>query len=164
MTADSYVVEDQEREEEPTRVLAIASGGGHWVQLMRLRPAFSGHHVVYATVKPLYRADVGDAPFHVIPDATRWSRIGLIRMSFRVARIVLCERPHVIITTGAAPGLLAIVFGKLLGVRTCWIDSVANTNQLSLSGMKARRWATRWLTQWPQLAREDGPHFVGSVL
>ena len=29
-----------------TRILAVASGGGHWVQLLRLRPAFAGdrHH------------------------------------------------------------------------------------------------------------------------
>ena len=27
------------------KILAIASGGGHWIQLLRLRPAFSGADV-----------------------------------------------------------------------------------------------------------------------
>ena len=32
------------------RVLAVASAGGHWVQLMRLRPAFGEDDVTYVTV------------------------------------------------------------------------------------------------------------------
>jgi hypothetical protein len=50
------------------KILAIASGGGHWVQLLRLRSAFEGCDVVYATAKEGYRADVGEASFHVIVD------------------------------------------------------------------------------------------------
>ena len=58
------------------KVLAISSGGGHWVQLLRLRPAFEGCDVVYATVKEGYRADLDpDADFRVIPDANRWNKI-----------------------------------------------------------------------------------------
>jgi hypothetical protein len=29
------------------KVLAVASGGGHWVQLLRLQPAFVHHKVTY---------------------------------------------------------------------------------------------------------------------
>ena len=32
------------------RILAIASGGGHWVELLRVRPAFDGGDVAWATV------------------------------------------------------------------------------------------------------------------
>ncbi len=42
------------------KVLAISSGGGHWVQLLRLRPAFAGCDVTYATVRDGYRADVSN--------------------------------------------------------------------------------------------------------
>ena len=40
------------------RVLAISSGGGHWVQLPRLRPAFAGAEVTYVTVDRAYATDV----------------------------------------------------------------------------------------------------------
>jgi hypothetical protein len=33
-------------------ILAIASGGGHWIQLLRLKSAFEGHRVIYASVDP----------------------------------------------------------------------------------------------------------------
>jgi UDP-N-acetylglucosamine:LPS N-acetylglucosamine transferase len=148
----------------PARVLAIASGGGHWVQLLRLRPAFAGERVAFVTVKRTYRADVGDAPFYVVNDATRWNKLGLLRLALRMTWIVLRERPDVIVTTGAAPGYFGVLIGKLFGARTAWIDSMANVERLSLSGQKVGRWADLWLTQWPELASEGGPRFQGAVI
>ena len=73
-------------------------------------------------------------------------------------------RPDAVITTGAAPGYFALRLGRLFGARTIWIDSMANAEELSLSGQKARRHADLWLTQWEHLAKPDGPQFLGSVL
>ena len=83
------------------RILAIASGGGHWVQLLRLRPAFADERVAYVTVSRAYRAETGSAPFHVVNDATRWNTLGLVRLALRVGWIVLRQRPDVVVTTGA---------------------------------------------------------------
>jgi UDP-N-acetylglucosamine:LPS N-acetylglucosamine transferase len=58
----------------------------------------------------------------------------------------------VIVTTGAAPGLFGIFIGKVLGVKTIWIDSIANVEKLSLSGKIASRMADRVYTQWEHLA------------
>ncbi|MDY7107299.1 MAG: UDP-N-acetylglucosamine--LPS N-acetylglucosamine transferase [Planctomycetota bacterium] len=146
------------------RILAIASGGGHWVQLLRLRPAFAGEEVIYVTTSAEARIEVGAAPLHVVPDATRWNRLGLLRLALRMGWIVLRRRPDVVVTTGAAPGYFGVLFGRLLGARTAWIDSMANVRRLSLSGRKAGRWSDLWLTQWPALARGDGPRFEGAVL
>ena len=40
---------------------------------------------------------------------------------------------------------------RLVGARTVWVDSIANAEELSLSGQKASRIATLTLTQWPEL-------------
>ena len=149
---------------KPARVLAVASGGGHWVQLRRVTPAFADHEVVYVTVNAAYSGDVGQDRFYLINDATRWNKLGLLQMAVRLARIILTEKPDVIVSTGAAPGYLALRIGRLLGVRTVWIDSIANVEQLSLSGQRAGKYADVWLTQWPHLARSEGPHYVGAVL
>jgi UDP-N-acetylglucosamine:LPS N-acetylglucosamine transferase len=146
------------------RILAIASGGGHWVQLLRLRPAFADCAVAYATVDRAYASDVSGARFFVFPDATRWNKLRLLAQAARIAWILLRVRPHVVITTGAAPGFFALRLGRLLGVRTVWIDSIANVEALSLSGQRIGRHADLWLTQWEHLARPDGPDYRGSVL
>ena len=145
------------------KVLAVASGGGHWVQLRRVIPALDDHRVIYLTIHPTYRTDVPDAKVHVVNDATRWDRIGSIRMALRILWVVLRERPDVVLTTGAAPGYFAILFGRLIGARTIWLDSIANVEHVSMSGQMVRRYAHLWLTQWPHLARPEGPEFAGRV-
>ena len=146
------------------RILAVASGGGHWVQLLRLRPSFEGCTVSYVTVQQSYAADVAGAEFHAVPDATRWSRWDLVKMVAQVAWVVLRTRPDIVITTGAAPGVVALRVGKWLGARTAWVDSIANVEAMSMSGMKVRGFADLWLTQWEHLAKPDGPSFMGAVL
>ena len=146
------------------RILAVASGGGHWVQLLRLRPAFGGYRVTYVTVDQAYRQDVPGSRFFTVPDATRWNKLRLLGVAFKLLWILSIERPAVVISTGAAPGYLAIRLGRLFGARTIWIDSIANVERLSMSGEKVGRYADLWLTQWTHLARPGGPSYAGSVL
>ncbi len=145
------------------RVLAVASSGGHWVQLRRLTPAFDGHDVAYVTTDPGHRSEVGHARFYVARDANRWNKLALVRCAARILWVLLRERPTVVVSTGAAPGYLAIRFARLLGARTVWIDSVANVEELSMSGRMASATADLCLTQWPHLA-EGQVRYLGAVL
>src|SRR5262249_5072730 len=102
--------------------------------------------------------------FYAIKDATRWNKLGLVQMALQLVRIIWRERPEVIISTGAAPGFVAIRIGRLVGARTIWVDSIANVERLSLSGQRIGAHVDLWLTQWAHLARPDGPRFVGAVV
>ena len=159
--------------ERMKKVMAVSSAGGHWVQLCRLRPAWDGCRVTYVTSDPGYRAGVlADAQnrgqpepaFHVIPEANRWQKLRLVYQLLCLAWLILRTRPDTIISTGAAPGYFALRIGRLLGARTIWVDSIANAEELSLSGQQAGRYTTLWLTQWPHLAKPDGPRHEGAVL
>ncbi|MBE7636398.1 UDP-N-acetylglucosamine--LPS N-acetylglucosamine transferase [Sneathiella sp. P13V-1] len=142
-------------------VLAIASAGGHWVQLQRLRPAWDGCHVIYVTTKQGYYSQVikdaearnqTNVKYFCVQDANRWQKLKLLHQLFQIGWIILKNRPNVIISTGAAPGFFALKIGKLLGAKTIWLDSIANAEELSLSGEKVSTSADLWLTQWPELA------------
>jgi len=146
------------------RVLAVSSGGGHWVQMLRIRTAFQGCDVAFATVSAGYRTQVPDHRFYVFRDATRWNRLGLMVQALQIAWVILREKPDVIVSTGAAPGYFALRIGKWLGRRTIWIDSIANVEELSMTGRLVGRYADLWLTQWIHLARPKGPYFMGAVL
>lgn len=151
-----------EKEKRP-KLLAISSGGGHWIQLLRIRAAFDGCDVTYATVDDGYAADVEHCGFVRIPNGNLWSVRSLLRSAFGVGCLILKLRPDVVVTTGAAPGYFAVMFGKLLGARTVWLDSIANAGSLSASGRKAMRFSDLCLTQWRHLTGDDGPHFRGAV-
>jgi len=156
------------------RVLAIASGGGHWVQLLRLRPAWHGCDVAYATTHPDYEKDVCQnvteptPRFHVFPDANMTQKLKLLFQLLVVAWIIVKERPSVVISTGASAGYFALRIAKYLGCRTIWIDSIANAEELSLAGKRVEPFADLWLTQWPELARTTGdasvPQYFGAVI
>ncbi len=150
----------------PRTVLAIASAGGHWIQLRRLHPAFTGTRLIYATTRDTYRTEVEEdgAEFRVVPDCNRWQKLKLIKAAIKIFLLLLKDKPDIVISTGAAPGYFAIRLGKLLGMRTIWVDSIANAEELSLSGQRAGLHVHHWITQWKHLEKPEGPSFFGNVL
>lgn len=152
------------KQRKKTRVLAIASAGGHWVQLMRLRPAFDDCKVSYATVRETYRVDVEGSPFYVFRDASRDNKLGMWVQAAMLLWIMIRVRPDFVISTGAAPGYFALRIAKMFGSRTCWVDSIANAEEMSLSGRMVKRYADVWMTQWEHLSESGGPEYHGSVI
>jgi len=148
---------------KPKRVLAVASGGGHWIQLLRLRPAFAGHLTTFVSVDPAAAKDVAPARYFAICDANRDTKLKLLTLTAQLAFIVGRVRPHVIVTTGAAPGYVAVRLGRIVGARTMFIDSVANARDLSLSARLAEAHVDRLMTQWPPVAASTGADYAGSV-
>ena len=155
------------------RVMAVASAGGHWVQLRRLRNAWQNLDVTYvstdAELKPIIAQEaqsdgVPEPEFFAIVEANRWQKAKLLKQLFQLLVVFVRTRPDVVVTTGAALGYFALRLGKLFGARTVWIDSVANAGELSLSGKKIGKHVDLWLTQWQHLATPDGPQYLGSVL
>lgn len=145
-------------------VLLVASSGGHWVQLRRLSPAFEGLSIRYMSTNSGLAEEVAPITLSVVPDANLNEKLRLMVLAWRVFWVVALFRPNLVVSTGAAPGFFAIVFGKLFGARTIWIDSIANVEKMSVSGQKVRRFADVWLTQWPHLETPDGPYFQGAVV
>lgn len=157
----------------PPRIVAVASAGGHWVQLMRLRAAWAGCDVTYVTTDPGQAAVLRklallegqpEPKLRVIVEGNLWQKHRLVYMLFQMLVLMVWLRPSAIISTGAAPGYFALRIGKMLGARTVWIDSIANAGEMSRSGRKIEKYADLWLTQWPHLVGPNGPYFIGSVL
>ena len=145
------------------RVLAVASSGGHWIQMMRVLPAFEGAEIAFIAVDNDYRNQVPGHRVHVVNDANRWNRLGSFTLGLRVLLAVIRERPDVVFSTGAAPGFFALLFGRLLGARVIWLDSVANVEEMSLSGRMVRPFSHLCLTQWPELSESGQAEFAGRV-
>ncbi|WP_336973140.1 glucuronosyltransferase [Sphingobium aromaticiconvertens] len=146
------------------KVLAASSAGGHWEQLMLLRPALEKFTVVFATSNPQLGERHGLRGVLALPESNRNRPLRVLRCIVHAWRLVREVRPDVVITTGALPGLLVLICGRVSGAHTIWLDSVANSERLSMSGRWARFFASRWLTQWAPLSGRHGPEFVGALL
>lgn len=146
------------------KVLLISSSGGHWVQMLRMRPAFDGMQQVFASTDHALGSQVPDHRFYSIVDASAWQKIRLVLQAMQVLLILLRVRPSLVISTGASSGFFALLFASKLGMRTIWVDSIANSEELSLSGQRAGKYADLWLTQWEHLSKPGGPDYRGSVV
>lgn len=145
------------------KILALSSPGGHWVQLCRLIPAFNACDVVYACTYMKASELAGDENYYAIEDVSRDSIQRIFTVISGILSILNKEKPTVIITTGALPGLIAILLGRCYGIQTIWLDSIANSEKISTSGKVASYFAHSCFTQWENLS--DGRiKYIGRVI
>lgn len=145
------------------KVLAVASGGGHWEQLIRTaKPLEKTFSMVYVCTHEVRAVSVDGHPFYKINDFNRSNCFKIISVCIQALRLILKERPDAVITTGAAPGLVMVFIASCLRIKTIWIDSLANVQHLSLSGRIASLFVSRIYTQWETLATKK-IKFAGNV-
>lgn len=148
-----------------SEILIAASAGGHWEQAVRLLPAFGDRSVAFLTTSGALKTEVHGARLYVARDANLSDKLGLVVQGIQVGWAILRERPSLTISTGAAPGFFAVLFTRLLGGKTIWIDSLANQERLSVSGRYASRIVHLCLTQWPNLeSAQSGVRYWGKVI
>lgn len=133
------------------KILAVASIGGHWIQLLRLYPSLDKFEIEFVTTNLNLKSTVNGAKFYSISDGNRSNLTGLLQGFLALIFIIIRSKPNVVITTGAAPGLLAVLVGKVFLVKTIWIDSIANCDKVSLSCKIVSYFSDKTYTQWPHL-------------
>lgn len=145
------------------KVIAIASGGGHWKQLILLREAFDECSVKYVTTIDGLPQESGLDNFEFVIDANRNEKLKVIYMFFQLLLVFFRFKPDVVISTGAAPGLMGIALGRCFFAKTIWIDSIANGDELSMAGKMSKKVANKVLTQWADLTQKDSVIYQGSI-
>lgn len=147
------------------KVLAIASPGGHWIQLNKIcNPLELEFDVVYVTPSAQYSSNNSSKRIINIIDAAADSKHKLIPLAFQLLWIFIKERPSAIISTGAAPGAIAFLLSKFLPIKTIWVDSIANVSVLSRSGRMVKNHANLVITQWEPLSDGKQVIYKGSIL
>ena len=76
------------------KLLAVASAGGHWQQLMELRPAWQDlapGNVRYATTLADLPDQFGADPATIIPDCNRNSPLAVLRCAWALWRVMRTE-------------------------------------------------------------------------
>lgn len=135
------------------KICAVASIGGHWIQLLRIiRPLEQKYDITYISTHPKSSTMVCGQKFFLIKDFNRWNFYLIFPTFLQVLKILYKESPDIVISTGAAPGLITLLTAKLLNKKTIWIDSIANVEHLSFSGKIASKFVSQLYTQWEDLS------------
>jgi UDP-N-acetylglucosamine:LPS N-acetylglucosamine transferase len=138
------------------KILLASSAGGHLSQLLKLSRSWSGFETVLITTND-WAIPVSErhCAAYVVGECNRGNLLKVILVFWRSLRIVLRERPDIVISTGAAAGAIASAISKLFGAKIVWVDSIANVKRVSLSGRLVRRFADLFLVQWPHLQNKS---------
>ncbi len=135
-------------------------------QLLELSECWQGYAVFYvSTLGSVAQKLQKLGRFYITGECNREHPLQALRVLVNCVRIVLKEKPNVIVSTGAAPPCLLCIVGRLFGAKIVWVDSIANVDHLSLSGRIIRPFANLMLTQWPEVAEKyDSVYYSGSLI
>ena len=146
-------------------VMLVCSPGGHLLEMRELAPAWEGETVSWVT---LPGADVDDLlrgeDVTLAHGPTNRSIKKLVQNAVLAWREVRRRRPTAILSTGAALAVPFFVVGRLHGIRTVYVESLARTQSLSLSGRMVYPLATSFFVQWPGATTWRRAKYVGSIL
>lgn len=137
------------------KLCLVASAGGHLMELLLVREAWQDHERLWVTFP------TGDAQSLLKGEKTVWAFHptnrnipNLVRNAWLAWRLLRRERPDVIMSTGAGVAVPFIWIGRLLKIRSVFIESLAFTTRRSLSGVLVYPFVDHYYVQWPDLARK----------
>lgn len=64
------------------KILAVASAGGHWTEMMNLKEVFDGHDVAFVCTMKMYRSEVASNRFYPIPGVSRLYKRSIAKLLF----------------------------------------------------------------------------------
>ncbi len=148
------------------KICLVASAGGHLSQLLKIVQAVEGYEAFVITTSDAVRKNLTQfGRVHVVGECNRQHGLRVVKVFWACWRILRCERPDVVVSTGAAAGCMCCFLGKLRGAKIVWVDSITNVDRLSLSGWLVRYIADLFVVQWADLARKyPGAEYVGTIV
>ncbi len=133
------------------KICLAASSGGHYEQLLMLKPLLEKYEGFILTEKTAYAAQVPGVRSRYVLQVNRqewtcWPRLlwnGVLSLE-----IYLRERPDVVICTGVLAMIPMCLLVKLFGGKLIFIESFAKITSPTETGKLMYRFADRFYVQW----------------
>ena len=138
------------------KIVFAASSGGHYEQLLMLKPLMEKYDSVLVTEKTDYSAgDTGIKTYymHQINRKELLFLPKLIANSWRSLVLIIKERPIVMITTGVLAVIPLALLMKLFGGKLIYIESFAKVCSKNLTGNLLYRFADQFYVQWEEMLK-----------
>lgn len=136
------------------KICFIASSGGHFEQLMMLKPLINKYDSFIVTEKTGYSVIKDDRKIYYLNQVNRHERtfvFNMITNALKSFKIFLREKPDVIISTGALATIPMCIFAKVLKKKVIFIESFAKVTSPTLTGKLIYKFADQFYVQWEQM-------------
>jgi beta-1,4-N-acetylglucosaminyltransferase len=139
------------------KICLISSSGGHLSQLKELLKIMSEKEYFIVTEEnDVNKQLIHSHKVYFLHQQERKSLRFFYTFStniFRSLRIVIKEKPDVIITTGAGAVIPLSILGKLFGAKLIFIESFAKIKTPTLTGRILYNFADKFYIQWEDLRK-----------
>lgn len=136
------------------KICFAASTGGHFEQLMMLRPLMEKHDSFILTEKTDYSVVKDTDRVYYLAQVNRKEKSWLFAMlvnAFRSLGIFLKERPDAIICTGVLATIPMCLLCRLFGKQLIYIESFAKVTSPTETGKLMYKFAHRFYVQWESM-------------
>lgn len=142
--------------EKYIKICLASSSGGHFEQLMMLKPLIEKYNGYIVTEKIGYDVKVGDIPVKYVFPINRTDKTFILKFLTNILKsffIVLTDRPDLTISTGALAAVPLMVWTKFFGGKVVYIESFAKINSPNLSGKITYKFADQFYVQWESMKK-----------
>jgi beta-1,4-N-acetylglucosaminyltransferase len=132
------------------KLLFVSASGGHFEQLMRLKPLMQKYPSIIVTEKTAIK---NNADYHMIQTGHKDTFV-LIKSVVNFSHslfIWLKEKPEYVISTGSMIIIPFVIFAKLTGKQIIFIESFSRINNKSKTGAFVYNFADLFIVQWKSL-------------
>lgn len=140
------------------RVIFISSTGGHFSELMTLKPIFDNYDYHLITEKTASTVSLKQEYKEKMHYLVYGTRVNKLKYFFKVfyntlksLGLFLKIRPHAIVTTGTHTAMPMCIIGKIFGAKIIFIETYANVYTPTGSGKFIYKFADRFIIQWEEL-------------
>jgi len=148
------------------KICLVCSHGGHLTETLQILEAFEEHDIFFATYHSAREKEINDISRAYFTQNIGTNVFRMFRATFWALSVLRRERPDVIMSLGAEIALPFFYLGKLLGIKTMFIESWCRVEDLSKTGRLVYPIADVFLVQWPQLLAVcgDKAQYCGAVI
>jgi beta-1,4-N-acetylglucosaminyltransferase len=136
------------------KIALICSHGGHLTEMMYLIDAFKDHDIFFVTYDNIrtrnleYRKylfpNFGEKPYKMFLNL------------HKIINIFLKEKPDVIISNGAEIAIPFFYLGKILGIKTIFIECYTRIDTPTITGKLVYHVSNSFLVLWPEMLSKYG--------
>ncbi len=144
------------------KIAFAASSGGHYEQLMMLKPLMDEYDSFVVTEKTCYSAKVLQKKNYYMKQVNRKELMFIPKMILNCClalRLMVKEKPNIVICTGVLAMIPLCMFCKISGGKLIFIESFAKIKSPTLTGKLLYKYADRFYIQWESL-REFYPNAI----
>ncbi|MBS4761786.1 UDP-N-acetylglucosamine--LPS N-acetylglucosamine transferase [Carnobacteriaceae bacterium zg-ZUI252] len=137
-----------------TKICLVGSSGGHLTHLTLLRPYWENKDRFWVTFnKPDANAVLKDEKLYHCYYPTNRNIWNLIRNLFLAFKVLRKEKPSVIISSGAAVAIPFFYVGKLLGIKTVFVEVFDRVDKATLTGKLVYPVSDLFFVQWEEMKK-----------